>query len=336
MNNPTAKFLKAFIRIDGTGRDVPSSLIYRKNKPTVGKWREVDSYECCIVPSSTTTTTTTAIPIECIVYLTANGNVYIYDTITNVSVQILTGTYFGAANTDTKLWTATSAQYIQEFDLSFTPGPVATYNRTIDIGSAGQYGLCAINDTKLIIGSISVFPQLSIYELDITTTTGVRTFKGDIEAGYYPQDMILTTSGKLIIVGVDSSYSTKVWQYDYATWTLEMTINITGQFSNGEDYVTGLSEYNGNIYLFARLNTCNTSSLSGVYLLNPNTPYNLTYVDSTGFGCVTGASSWLPCNTTKITPGVVPTTTTTSSTTSTTTTLAPTGFNTIYTHFEAL
>jgi hypothetical protein len=294
----------------------------------------------CGKPTTTTTSTNTTLPpIECIVFLASNGNMYIYDSINNLSVQILTGTYFGAANTDTKLWSATSAQYIQEFDLSFNPGPVATYNRSIDIGSSGQYGLFAIDDTTLIVGSISAFPQLSIYELDITTTTGVRTFKGDIEAGYYPQDMILTTSGKLIIVGVDSSYSTKVWQYDYATWTLEMTINVTGQLTNGEDYVTGLAEYNGNIYLFARLSSCTTSSLSGVYLLNPNTPYNITYVNSTGFGCVTGASSWLPCNTTKITPGVVPTTTTTSSTSSTTTTsttLAPTGFNTIYTHFESL
>jgi uncharacterized protein (TIGR02145 family) len=65
MNNPTAKFLKAYIRIDGSGRDVPSSLIYRKNKPTVGKWREVNSYECCITPTSTTTTTGYPCPTIC-------------------------------------------------------------------------------------------------------------------------------------------------------------------------------------------------------------------------------------------------------------------------------
>ena len=290
--------------------------------------------------STTTTTSTTLPPIECIVFLASNGNIYIYDPLTNLSVEILSGSYFGVANTDTKLWTATGSRYIQEFDLTFAPGPAATYNRSIDIGTSGQYGLFAIDDVTLIVGSVNVSPQLSIYELDITTTIATRTYKGDVEAGYFVLDFILTTSGKLILTGIANDLSaSKVWQYDYATWTLEMTIDTTGQFTNGEEYASGIAEYNGNIYLFTRINTCSTSSLSGVYLLNPNTPYNLTYIDSTGFGCVTGASSWLPCNTTDITPGVVPTTTTTSSTSSTTTTsttLGPTGFNTIYTHFEAL
>jgi hypothetical protein len=39
--------LKAFIRYDGSGRAVSSSLIWRKNKPKVGKWKEVQGYECC-------------------------------------------------------------------------------------------------------------------------------------------------------------------------------------------------------------------------------------------------------------------------------------------------
>jgi hypothetical protein len=39
--------LKAYVRFDGTGRIVPSSLILRKNKPKVGKWQEIPAYECC-------------------------------------------------------------------------------------------------------------------------------------------------------------------------------------------------------------------------------------------------------------------------------------------------
>jgi hypothetical protein len=39
--------LKAFVRFDGTGRAVSSSLIWRKNKPKVGNWKEVQGYECC-------------------------------------------------------------------------------------------------------------------------------------------------------------------------------------------------------------------------------------------------------------------------------------------------
>jgi hypothetical protein len=53
------KKLKAFVRYDGSGRVVASSLILRKNKPRVGRWFEIPTYECC---NDTTTTTTTATP----------------------------------------------------------------------------------------------------------------------------------------------------------------------------------------------------------------------------------------------------------------------------------
>ena len=49
--------LKAYVRFDGSGRIVAGSLILRKNKPKVGKWQEIITYECC----NTTTTTTTHI-----------------------------------------------------------------------------------------------------------------------------------------------------------------------------------------------------------------------------------------------------------------------------------
>jgi hypothetical protein len=52
--------LKAYVRFDGTGRIVPSSLILRRKKPKVGKWVEIPAYECCnYVPTTTTTTTAT-------------------------------------------------------------------------------------------------------------------------------------------------------------------------------------------------------------------------------------------------------------------------------------
>ena len=63
--------LKAYVRFDGSGRIVAGSLILRRNRPRVGRWREIQAYECCnYVPttttttssSSTTTTTTTVAP----------------------------------------------------------------------------------------------------------------------------------------------------------------------------------------------------------------------------------------------------------------------------------
>ena len=51
--------LKAFVRFDGSGRIVSSSLIVQAFKPKVGNWKEIDAKECC---NYTTTTTTTAVP----------------------------------------------------------------------------------------------------------------------------------------------------------------------------------------------------------------------------------------------------------------------------------
>jgi Leucine-rich repeat (LRR) protein len=42
--------LKAYVRFDGSGRIVAGSLILRKNKPKVGKWKEIPAYECCNAP----------------------------------------------------------------------------------------------------------------------------------------------------------------------------------------------------------------------------------------------------------------------------------------------
>ncbi len=54
------KDLKGYVRIDGSGRIVPGSLVLRKSMPKVGKWQEIPAYECC--NPTTTTTTTTAAP----------------------------------------------------------------------------------------------------------------------------------------------------------------------------------------------------------------------------------------------------------------------------------
>jgi len=50
--------LKSFARYDGAGRIVSGSIILRKNKPKIGNWVEMNTYECCnYVPTTTTTTT---------------------------------------------------------------------------------------------------------------------------------------------------------------------------------------------------------------------------------------------------------------------------------------
>ena len=60
-NNNNNK-LKAFVRFDGSGRIVPSSLIVQAFKPKVGNYQEIDAKECCNYVAPTTTSTTTVAP----------------------------------------------------------------------------------------------------------------------------------------------------------------------------------------------------------------------------------------------------------------------------------
>ena len=80
MANGNNKRIKAYVRFDGSGRVVPSSLILQRNKPKVGNWQEIDAYECCNYTTTTTTstatptttTTTTPTPGDCFCYTISN------------------------------------------------------------------------------------------------------------------------------------------------------------------------------------------------------------------------------------------------------------------------
>jgi hypothetical protein len=79
--------LKAFVRFDGSGRVIPSSLILQKSKPKVGNWKEIDANECC---NYTTTTTTTAAPTT-----TTSTTVALTTTTTTTGVPVpICDTYF--------------------------------------------------------------------------------------------------------------------------------------------------------------------------------------------------------------------------------------------------
>jgi hypothetical protein len=75
--------LKAYIRFDGSGRVVPSSLIVQAFKPKVGNWKEINANECCNYTSTTTTTTaapttttTTSIVITTLTLSDCNSDIF--------------------------------------------------------------------------------------------------------------------------------------------------------------------------------------------------------------------------------------------------------------------
>ena len=90
MANGNNKRLKAYVRFDGSGRVVPSSLILQRNKPKVGNWQEIDAYDCCNY--TTTTTTTTATPTTTTTTTPTPGDCFCY-TISNETAGTLLYSY---------------------------------------------------------------------------------------------------------------------------------------------------------------------------------------------------------------------------------------------------
>jgi hypothetical protein len=53
MANVDRRPLKLFLRYDGRGRLIAGSGVWRRKMPKVGKWVEVQGYECCTTPNIT-------------------------------------------------------------------------------------------------------------------------------------------------------------------------------------------------------------------------------------------------------------------------------------------
>jgi hypothetical protein len=51
--------LKAYVRVDGTGRVIPQTMVLRLKMPKSGRWQEIQTYACCNPTTTTTTTTST-------------------------------------------------------------------------------------------------------------------------------------------------------------------------------------------------------------------------------------------------------------------------------------
>jgi len=69
--------LKAFVRFDGSGRIVPSSLIVQAFKPKVGNYKEIDAKECCNYST---------LPSNCIQFVvdTTDSTFFLFSFVTSV------------------------------------------------------------------------------------------------------------------------------------------------------------------------------------------------------------------------------------------------------------
>lgn len=104
--------LKAYVRYDGSGRIVPSSLILRKQKPKVGKWKEIQGYECC--NPNTTLTFEDPTLVDSIIQIRCNG--------TTVFEYSFSGTTF-----------ATIEEFVTALNEGAATGFLGTFTSVVDV-----------------------------------------------------------------------------------------------------------------------------------------------------------------------------------------------------------
>lgn len=272
----------------------------------------VDISSCDCGTTSTTTTLPPDVSECCGILLSSNDSIYYSNRSElpqlnelNVSGYVsslgiaMTANYLWSIDTDIKRW-----------DIDLSPFS-ATSSGTIALpmGYTAGLGIVAKNDGILISTDTSASPN-DVTELDVTGGTAVSTVMFSLQANRTSTgNMLYTTDGKLIIINQDTLiYDNYVTQYDYATGTIEVDLNI------GIVSPTSLYECNCDIYL--------TDAFGNLYTIIKIYPYVLLNL---GINIIPASSATqvASCVVSSITDNTTTTTTSSSSSTTTTTTTTP-------------
>jgi len=195
--------LKAFVRYDGSGRVVAGSLILRRKKPKVGKWTEVQGYECCTDHTLTTTVAT---------------------SISNFKVRLYCGGSIGSELLSSTGWTAT-AGWTGSFAAGYTHTTGTTTLSNSLAAVIGQQYIVSITITSRTAGSISVAFGGSTTS-GITATTNI--------------DILATSVGNLVITPL-TAFDGNVKVSIKKTPTLVTTLASSQSSSTVADLVTKLN-----------------------------------------------------------------------------------------------
>ena len=164
------------------------------------------------------------------------------------------------AHTTTKMWVLRGNDVnftgvIREWDITLNPYTCA-FNRDIIMPTNTYYGagLFALNNTTLIGTIEDNFGNESIVEWDITTINAVLTTKFALPNGYYVLgDMLVTTTGEILMILGNGTNNSYLYNYDYATGSINYNFMLPiaqlgyGIFiKNNNIYVVG---DNGGIFL---------------------------------------------------------------------------------------
>jgi hypothetical protein len=310
-------------------------------------------------PTTTTTTTVEIFPVQYCAWSSTdyqNPSISAYNVATNTLVPVpidnnLTGFPTGTCSTSTKLWKhVPGTNTIREWFINSYPASL-TFNRDItyqdEINFVTSSPIVAVDNNTILTtrcATSQTYPsgipgEVYLLKYDISTNdAGVGTSLFKIRAVFYAISMMFTTDSKLIVStsrrinNVDKYYLT---QYSYPDGFVEADISLESISFNPSAQLRSfyVITYNSEIYLIRSYD-------SSLFKIDTTYPYAITEVTANlgfnqfrQFGSSTGE-----CNNVSFTPSLTTTSTTTlfPPTTTTSTTLAPTGFNTIYTHFESL
>jgi hypothetical protein len=273
----------------------------------------VDISSCDCGTTSTTTTLPPDVSECCGILFSSDDNIYYSDPafIPQVNQLDVPGyvSSLGIAMTADYLWSIDTD--IKRWDIDLSPFS-ATSSGTIALpmGYTAGLGIVAKNNGILISTDTSASPN-DVTELDVTGGTAVSTVIFSLQANRISTgNMLYTTDGKLIIINQDTlTYDNYVTQYDYATGTVEVDLNI------GIVAPTSLYECNCDIYL--------TNAFGNLYTIIKIYPYVLLDL---GFNVglpTSSATQVASCVVSSITDNTTTTTTSSSSSTTTTTTTTP-------------
>jgi hypothetical protein len=270
----------------------------------------------CDCGTTTTTSTTIFIPECCGVVILSNDGMYLLNTLTGYTTSILNTPNFMAANgiamTTEFLWSVDNTEF-RQWDITLDPF-TATYNREIAFPMGYVPGpITALNNDVLIcVDNASAPVSVDIVEMDITDVIGVSTLILSIPDITIISNLLYTFEGKLIFANQDLiSGDTYISQYDYASTTLELYINL------GSTIVTSMFECDCAIFFIDDNNV--------TYNIRRESPYDITEVATIGIPVIaaTQPNSCIPNNLEPTTTTTSSSTTTTSSSTTTTTTTTP-------------
>ena len=293
-----------------TKTNTPTYTQTRTETPTVTKTSTTTKTSTPTKTVQSTPTPTAFCFAECDILINNSGSqVYWYNLQTNTTR--LLGSFVPAtdiAHTSTKMWLGQYNGPVYEYILTSCPVTV-TFNRIVNM--TPNAGLFAVDDNTLIGSNSNNIFSYNISVSPVVTTQIAKLPVGRIVSG----DMIITSNNKLLVLTFSGGLN-YLEQYSLnpggpfpTSPEIQIQLSFLGAF--------GLVEENGDIYIF--------NSLGNVYLVNTDSPYDVTFVQEIPDNItVNGASQIQNCLNTNIT---VPTPTPTKTSTRT---LTPTPTSTYY------